>query len=160
MPTLTFKEDQYFLNPWIRGAFSLATLFPLYAIVQQIILGNPMGGSPMSDSTLLAFAGIVIGMVFLAVRMRLSTVADEKTLTVRYYPFVKRTIAWSDVKHANVLNYGFAGGWGIRVNTQYGTVFNIKGGMGVAIVPKNGEQFLVGTQKPDEWRAFLEIVNG
>jgi hypothetical protein len=57
-----------------------------------------------------------------------------------------------------VLNYGFVGGWGVRLWTKYGTVYNVKGNIGLAIELKNGTKFLIGTQKEIELRSFLEKI--
>lgn len=61
-----------------------------------------------------------------------------------------------DIKSAKVVNYGFVGGWGIRLWTAYGTVYNIKGNKGLAIELFNGEKFLIGTQKENELKIIVE----
>lgn len=72
-----------------------------------------------------------------------------------FFPFVKKTTKWTDMKKAEVINYGFVGGWGIRLRTKYGTVYNIKGNKGLAIELLNGKKYLIGTQKETE---MYEIV--
>ena len=54
------------------------------------------------------------------------------------------------------LDYGFIGGYGIRLWTKYGTVYNTSGKIGLAITLNNGDKFLIGTQKSDELKLFLE----
>ena len=43
-----------------------------------------------------------------------------------FIPFVKKRIKWTEIKKAEVVNYGFVGGWGIRLSIEYGTVYNIR----------------------------------
>ena len=50
------------------------------------------------------------------------------------------------------------GGWGIRLWTKYGTVFNIKGKKGLAIELYSGKKFLIGTQKEIELIEFVKIM--
>jgi hypothetical protein len=78
---------------------------------------------------------------------------------MHFFPFVKKRIDWKDVKSAEVLDYGFVGGWGIRLWTAYGTVYNVKGTKGIAIELLNGKKFLIGTQKETELREILEKIN-
>jgi hypothetical protein len=71
-------------------------------------------------------------------------------------PFVKKTIYWRDVEKAEVINYGWVGGWGLRKSRKYGTVYNTSGSKGLHLVLKNGKQMVIGTQKEKELKAFLE----
>ena len=72
---------------------------------------------------------------------------------------VKKRVNWKEIKNAEIVNYGFVGGWGIRLWTQYGTVYNMKGNKGLAIELLNGKNFLIGTQKPKELTAMLEKIS-
>lgn len=45
---------------------------------------------------------------------------------------------------------------GIRFGSKYGTAYNMKGNYGLAIKLKNGQKFLIGTQKVEELGQFLE----
>ncbi|MGB0178253.1 MAG: hypothetical protein ACPF9D_13895, partial [Owenweeksia sp.] len=87
--------------------------------------------------------------------MKLKTEIDEKSIRMIYIPFTRKTVKWDDVEEARVLKYGFIGGWGIRIWTSYGTVYNVKGNKGLAITLKNGERFLIGTQKEKELEQVL-----
>ena len=63
------------------------------------------------------------------------------------------------MKHAEIVNYEFVGGWGIRLWTKYGTVYNTKGDKGLAIELQNGKKFLIGTQKATELSKIIEKVD-
>ncbi|CAI8186636.1 MAG: Uncharacterised protein [SAR116 cluster bacterium] len=80
---------------------------------------------------------------------------DKNGIQIHFFPFTKKRVEWNEIKHMKVLNYGFVGGWGVRLWTKYGTVYNVKGNIGLAIELKNGTKFLIGTQKEIELRSFL-----
>ena len=55
-----------------------------------------------------------------------------------------------------MFDYGFVGGWGVRMWTKYGTVYNTKGSKGLLVELNNGKTFVIGTQKEDELKMFLK----
>lgn len=57
---------------------------------------------------------------------------------------------------SGLVNYGFVGGWGIRLGTKYGTVYNTKGNKGLFILLNNGKKYCIGTQKEDELREIIK----
>ncbi|MCO4822597.1 MAG: hypothetical protein KC469_11050 [Flavobacteriaceae bacterium] len=73
-----------------------------------------------------------------------------------FFPFVKKRVHWKEIKSAEIVNYGFVGGWGIRLWTKYGTVYNTKGNTGLAVVLLNGKKFLIGTQKASELNKLVK----
>lgn len=83
--------------------------------------------------------------------MRLETTITEHKIKIFFYPFVKREWLWADIKSARVFNYGFIGGWGIRIWTGYGTVYNVSGSQGLHIKTADKE-YVIGTQKENELR--------
>ena len=89
--------------------------------------------------------------------MRLKTEINEQGITMHFRPFTKRQIAWQEIENAKVLDYGFVGGWGIRLWTNYGTVYNTKGSKGLALELKDGKKLLIGTQNPEKLEEVLKI---
>lgn len=154
-----FTETQKFNQWWLWLILIAVCCIPMYAIVQQIILDNgPYGNKPMSNSGLIATATLLIGLMVLFYIFKLETKIDQHTIHFKFIPFVNRTVSWKDVKHAQVVDYGFVGGWGIRLWTKYGTVYNVKGSKGLAIELHSGKRFLIGTQKEKELILFVENV--
>ena len=96
--------------------------------------------------------------ISLLLAMRLHTEIDADGIRIRFFPLTKRAVKWSEVKRAEVVNYGFVGGWGIRLWTSYGTVYNTSGNKGLAIELKDGKKFLIGTRREGEMaEAVAEI---
>ena len=86
----------------------------------------------------------------------LKTEIDPSTIRVVFFPFIKKTFDRAEIKSSEVINYGFVGGWGIRIGTRYGTVYNVSGKMGLAIELKNGKKYCVGTQREIELRQVMD----
>jgi hypothetical protein len=87
----------------------------------------------------------------------LETKIDQKEIRIQFFPFTNKVVEWKDVKSAEVIKYGFVG-YGIRLFTKYGTVYNTKGNKGLALELKNGKKLLVGTQKIEEMKEVVRNV--
>lgn len=96
-------------------------------------------------------------IVLLFLILHLETVVNAERIRVRYFPFLKRTFNWSEVETAPSVKYGFVG-YGIRISVKYGTVYNVKGSIGLAITLKNGKNRLIGTQRPRELEAIVKSI--
>ena len=154
-----FKEEQKFNQWWLWLILIPMGVLPLIGIYKQLILGEKLGDNPMSDISLLIFSIIMFSLVGLFLIMKLKTSIDKNGINMHFFPFIKKSVDWQQIKNVKVVNYGFVGGWGIRLWTKYGTVYNMKGNKGLAIELLNGKNFLIGTQKPKELTAMLEKIS-
>ena len=154
-----FKEEQKFNQRWLWLILILMGVLPLIGIYKQLILGEKLGDNPMSDISLLIFSIIMFSLVGLFLIMKLKTSIDKNGINMHFFPFIKKSVDWQQIKNVKVVNYGFVGGWGIRLWTKYGTVYNMKGNKGLTIELLNGKNFLIGTQKPEELTAMLEKIS-
>lgn len=150
-----FKEKQKFTQWWLWLILIAIGLFQVYGLFNQLIKGEIFGDKPMSDTGLIVFTIIPFGIIILFWYIKLETEIDETEIRIKFTPLVKKTFKWEDVKSAVVLNYKFAG-YGIRLFTSYGTVYNIKGNTGLAIELKNGDKILIGTQKSAELTKIIQ----
>ena len=150
-----FKEKQKFTQWWLWLFLIAIGLFQLYGIYKQLIKVEDFGDKPMSDIGLIFFSIIPFGIIILFWYMKLETEIDQKEIRIRFTPLVKKTFKWEDVKSATVLNYKFVG-YGIRLFTSYGTVYNTKGNTGLAIELNSGEKILIGTQKGTELAQIIQ----
>ena len=154
-----FKEEQKFNQWWLWLILIPMGVLPLIGIYKQLILGEKLGDNPMSDISLLIFSIIMFSLVGLFLIMKLKTSIDKNGINMHFFPFIKKSVDWQQIKNVKVVNYGFVGGWGIRLWTKYGTVYNMKGDKGLAIALTDGNKFLIGTQKPEELTAILEKIS-
>ena len=153
----TFKETQRFSQWWIWLIFFAIVSFTGFGVYKQLVLKEPFGNNPMSNIGLLIFSGFILAIIILFLVMRLKTEINEQGITMHFRPFTKRQIAWQEIENAKVLDYGFVGGWGIRLWTNYGTVYNTKGSKGLALELKDGKKLLIGTQNPEKLEEVLKI---
>tara|TARA_R110002051_G_scaffold298754_3_gene365715 strand:- start:5621 stop:6100 length:480 start_codon:yes stop_codon:yes gene_type:complete len=151
-----FAEEQKFTQWWLWLILIAIGLLPVYGIYKQLIIGEDFGSKPMSNLGLIIFSVFVLCFILLFYFMRLKTEIDPKEIRMRFFPFVQKSIPWSEIKDAKLVNYGFVGGWGIRLWTSYGTVYNTKGNKGLAIELLDGKKLLIGTQREADLQKFLD----
>jgi len=147
-----FKEKQRFNQWWLWLLLAVSSATPI------IIFYKEYTNDTVSSNNLWALIIIFLAIILFAV-LRMKTVVTKENIQLTQYPFVWRTINLSDIDTMKVINYGFVGGWGIRFWTKYGTVYNVRGNKGLHIKLKNGKQFVIGTQKPQELEKVVELLN-
>ena len=141
-----FKEQQMF-NQWWLWLILLGLLgFSCWNLLAQ----------PVMNSSNIVFAVITSTIVLLFAMMKLITTINTEGIQIKFIPFVRKYVKWGEVKSAEVVDYGFVGGWGIRLWTDYGTVYNTSGTKGLKVEMKDGKHFLVGTQKEEE---LMEVIS-
>ena len=153
---IEFKEEQKFTQWWLWLILIGIGVFPIFGIYKQLIIGEKFGDKPMSDFGLIIFSVFIISLIAMFWFMRLKTEIDQNEIRINFFPFTKKRVNWKEIKSAKIVNYGFVGGWGIRLWTKYGTVYNTKGNKGLAIELLNGKKFLIGTQKESELNKIVE----
>jgi len=151
---MLFEEQQKFNQWWVWLLLVGVSLIPAYGIVQQVILGQPFGDKPASDLLLiLMFLLTVILMLgFYAVTLRTTVTSDY--VEIRFAPFFTKRWTWDEVKTAQIVDYGFVG-YGVRVGTKYGTVYNVRGREGLYLGLKSGKKVCIGTQQADQLRTVI-----
>ena len=152
-----FKETQRFSQWWLWLLLLSILIYEYYGTYKQIYMGEAFGDNPMPDSSLMITVVVVTAVVLLFLFVKLTTTIDASGIKMYFFPFTKKKISWDEVKNVTVLNYGFVGGWGVRLWTKYGTVYNIKGNKGLFVELKNGNKFLIGTQKEEQLAKVIEF---
>jgi 4-amino-4-deoxy-L-arabinose transferase-like glycosyltransferase len=150
-----FKESQRFTQWWLWVILIICTILPLFSIFN--LQKESASDNPTSHTDLIIYLVIIFAVIVLILFMRLKTEINQTAIKISFFPFVKKTINWSDVKSAKIVNYGFVGGWGIRLGTKYGIIYNINGNKGLALELLNGKKLLIGTQKESELSEFSMI---
>ena len=147
-----FTEIQKFRQWWVWAILLISCGIPLY-----IIFNDTTKSLYSYDGlfTIIILVSVILVMWF----TKLETVITEKSIQVKYFPFVNKTFDIQDISFMKVIDYGFVGGWGIRLWTQYGTVYNISGSKGLHIQLKNGKRYVIGTQKPEELQKIIAQIN-
>lgn len=153
---LTFKEKQKFTQWWLWLILIAVGASPFIGVYTQYLQKKTNGETPLTNTALILYTIIIFALIILFLVLTLKTEITSKGIHMNYFPFAKKEILWKDIKTAEVVNYGFVGGWGIRWGTAYGTVYNTKGNKGLAITLHNGKTFVIGTQKEEDLAKVVE----
>jgi hypothetical protein len=151
-----YHEKQRFTQWWMWGIILLPLGIALKACFNQFIQGVPFGNNPMSNDGLLLFLLFGWCFAYFFYVNELRTNISQEAIHVQFYPYTSRSVRWDEVAHCEVMPYDFVGGWGVRLFTKYGTVYNVCGGKGLFVQLKNKQKFLIGTQKPEELQRIVE----
>ncbi len=158
MVKILFKEEQRFTQWWLWLFLIGIGLIPIVGLYNQIFLGEEFGDNHMSNFGLIIFSIFTLLFIALFRIIKLKTEISTKELNFALKPFVSRKVNLNDIASVKIVDYGFVGGWGIRKWTSFGTVYNIKGKIGLAIELKNGSKFLIGTQKETELKNVIKEI--
>ena len=150
----TFKEEQKFRQVWLWGI-----ILGLPILLSIFLLSESFGDTPLPTNDLIIVLLLPWASVLLFWILNLRTEINREGITIQFFPFRKKRIGWDEVDSAEVLNYGFVGGYGIKMWTKYGTVYNVDGKMGLALQLKNGKRICIGTQRAEELRRFIKAVD-
>jgi hypothetical protein len=172
MNDLQFEESQQFRNRsfWIFLGTLLLFLITLfgYGFIKQIILGQPFGTKPASDSGIILTTAFVYllcaGLFLLFFFAKLTTIINKDGVFIKYVPFRnrKKHIPLNEIESLHVRKYDPIreyGGFGLRFGFKGGMAYNVSGFWGLQIIMKDGEKILIGTQKPEELNNFLKNIN-
>ena len=154
-----FDEEQKFDQKWLWTLLIVVSIVIL-AVQFSVFFSSSVEASGFGFYFSLFNVFLVIGLIGLFAVMKLKTSIDKEKISMEFFPFVKKEVAWRDIRKAEVLDYGFVGGWGIRLWTKYGTVYNTKGSKGLYIQLNDDKKFLIGTQRPDEMAGFIMKLKG
>ena len=144
-----FTEIQKFTQWWLWAILIGLVLLPVYGIYKQILLGQPWGSNPMSDTGLWIFLLGTLAFIGFFLYIELRTEIDQRGIRVRLRPISTNIFKWDQIEKVEPITYGFVG-YGLRFSFKHGTIYNIKGNKGIAVYLKDGGRFVIGTQKPEE----------
>ncbi len=170
-----YHEEQRF-NSILMWLIIVVSFIPvnvifLYGSYQQLIMGEPWGSKPMSDTALLTvtlltfFVSLVL--VWLAFNTVLTLEIKDKTVVYRLAPLMRqKTIHFSEIKDWQVRPIkplSEYGGYGWRV-TPTSRAYILAGQHALIIEPQNGKKIAISTKNPEavaaacqkEWQRYKE----
>lgn len=116
----------------------------------------------MSDTGLAIFGPfmllIAIGPPLFFYITKLITVVDHEGIHIRYFPLLRRTIPFDNLKNYSIRTYDAIfehWGWGIWRNKN-GWVYTVSGNRGVELELANGKRVLIGSQQPETFACAIE----
>jgi hypothetical protein len=168
MQPINFNEVQLFKRSWAWLAVIALNVLFIYAIVQQVIIGNSFGPKPAPDYVLIIIESALLILLLFLFSIKLKTKITDTCIYYRFYPFqFKETIIeWHELKDAYLRKYNSLyeyGGWGIRTGTEStGKAINTSasGKVGLQLKFNDGKFLLIGTRKPAEIELIvIAIIN-
>jgi len=147
---MTFTETQKF-SPviiWLMRAM-------LAVVIGALILAFKTTAMPTLFYVVIILSVLPLLLIEFS---KLTTQVDGSGIDIRFKPFAKKHFNWADINSAEVIDYGFVGGWGVRMFTKYGTVYNTRGREGLWLKLKNGKQVVIGTQKRTDMESVVEAL--
>lgn len=162
---LNQKWNLFLLTPVCVGFI----LFQLYSLYSQLVLKQPIGSDPLSDTWLIIMSFIVIPLmiflIWLFYVMTLTVKVDAEKIFIRFYPVMKREILISDIDSFEIKEFNPIidfGGWGLRYSIRWKTTgYIMKGKVGVHIHLKNGKNLLISSERAKElYRVIKNITQG
>lgn len=157
----TFTEKQYFFKKGISKVMLILAIFASLMVLYNATLGFVGDEIPLILYllTVLCYVYLIIAVV----RSHLFTIIDSDGVHIFFhiFPFTKKRFwAWSEIRRCRILQFKpllELGGWGIRYSDLYGQAFTVSGKIGLQIETLDRKSFLIGTQKADEIKEFLNI---
>ncbi|NNJ88946.1 MAG: hypothetical protein HKP53_06060 [Eudoraea sp.] len=158
-PTNIFEEEQRFTQLWLWLIMGGLLLIPIYGIIQQIVFEQPFGDQPMSDLGLIIFFIGMLAICYFLWMLKLRTTITKDEIRIHFLPLAKKRFLWKDVEQAQIVKYSPLIGYGLRIWTPHGTVYNVKGNRGLFLILKNGKKYMIGTQRHREVEDIIQGLN-
>lgn len=149
-----FTEKQRFTQWWLWLLLSAVMIYTIYNFIEDRQYFSTL---ELAISILIPILVIILFLV-----IRLETKIDAQGIYVRFFPFqiTFRHYPWRNITKVYVRKYsplGEYGGWGIRLGLfGTGKAYNIKGNKGLQIIFNDEKKILIGTQKQNELKLYLE----
>lgn len=154
------EEKQKFSNIWLWLLLLLINFWMLYAVIQQLIFKIPVGSNPAPDLGLVVAFLTTFSILVLFKIMYLKVLGNKTTLTIIFFPFVRKEIPIKDIQRVEVVTYNSLmeyGGWGIRYGGQ-GWAYNVGGNHGLRITLHNGKSILVGIRNKEQFENYINTI--
>lgn len=154
-----FSEKQRFNQWWIWLLVVALSIMPVLELVRRINAHQ----LSLSDPATLVGTFIPFVLLLLIFNLRLDTRITKEGVSVRFIPFIwkYRNYSWETIDKLYLRQYkpiGEYGGWGLR-GFGNNRALNIAGNKGLQIVFADGRRLLIGTQKPEEIKTVLIMLD-
>ncbi len=159
-----FVEKQRFTQWWIWLLFLLISAVIGVGAYVQLVLNQPFGNNPMSNTGLVVFIGLWIVFLLFFFTISLRTEIDQTKITIQYIPFIwrKKNFEFNDLDklylktYSPIMDYG---GWGLRYSLSgKGKAYTISGKIGLQLEFKDGKKILIGTKQNEALNLFLKQI--
>ena len=159
MTGVDYREQQRIKVWWVWLAVFVPAVVMGSIFVEQIVHGRPHGEHPGPDWLVwLLSIFLCVGVPALLLVLELTITVDDAGVHIRYFPFVRRTIPFADIRACRARKYRPIrefGGWGIRSGLGKKSAYNASGTWGVELYLNDGRSIMLGSQRHEALAAAL-----
>lgn len=164
MNSIHFHEKQRFNLPPINITIGLVQVLFLWGLIQQVLMGEPWGPKPASDSALIVINSLIFLFFVFFISIKLDLEITDKYMSHRMLPLQirMRIISWNEVRNVSIIKFdGIKDYWGygIRYMPRKGWCYTLPSNYGLKVTMENGKQLLIGTNKPKELYQIVKSLN-
>ncbi len=131
-------------------AILIVTVLGWWLIIQQGLLGIPLGGRPVPDALVWVLGPLLgLGGPLLLGLLELRVVVRAAEVVVHFGPFVVRRIDTATILGVEPVRYRpicGGGGWGVRWRPGGGWAYTLSGDRGVRLELTEGARVLIGAE--------------
>jgi hypothetical protein len=158
--TPLFREEQRFRQWWVWVLVVGPAALAWWVFIRQIAQGEPVGQNPAPDWLVWAvWLFIGLGLPFFFSRVSMVVEVSGDAVRIRYRPFSRRAIAFSEIARVEARTYSAVkeyGGWGIKGWSKEKMAYNVSGNRGVELTLMGGRSVMLGSQRADELAGAIE----
>ena len=104
----------------------------------------------------LTLIGLIIVLIVLGIFARLTVAVDDQMIKIQFgLSIIRKSFSLQEIETYRVVRNPWYYGWGIRF-TPRGWLFNVSGFSAIELRMKNGKQYRIGTDDPDNFAAALD----
>lgn len=148
-----FREVQYFHQRWRFAVLAGLVAVFVYGSYLQLVRGEPWGQRPVPNVMLAGMTIGIAGLLYWLLKIHLVTEVCDREVLVHFVLLWKpRRLPFAAIISAEPVTYRPIeqyGGRGIR-RGRHGWAYTVEGNRGVKLLLAGGEEFLLGSQKPEE----------
>lgn len=157
-----YREIQQPRQIWLWALILLTAGIFWYGVIQQIYFRVPFGSNPAPD-VILIILWFIFGVFFPVVAFwffKLIIEVREDGVYIRFIPFhfQYRKFLFQNLTDYERIAYSVLdfGGWGIRMNMNGETAYNLNGKHGIKL-NLHTKTVIIGTQNPEELEKAIEF---
>lgn len=158
MNKVFFREEQKFREWWqillITGSTVPVMVVIIYTLIQQYVMGVPVGDSPAPLAVLLGTLIMLIISLWMYFASKLEVWIEKDGIHYRFFPIIykKKFISKEEIQRYEIRQFKAKweyGGRGVRNGFlhKWGKAFIVSGNTGLQLYLKNGKKVLFGTQR-------------
>ena len=156
-----YVEVQAFRQWWLWLIVIAAALPTAGVLFYQLYTGAFVGDKPASNTILIILTLLIpVPLFFGFYFAKLTTIIDSTGIEYGWNLPTSdlNFIPWGDIDSIEMIEYKFVG-YGYRISSDYGIVYNTKGKQGKHITKKDGRKILIGTTKPKALEDYFDELN-